>query len=150
VWEPIDAARLLAAVADDAAGANVLFTGTTRGVTDGVRTSRLAYEAHEPLARAQLARLRDEAIAHYALTACVVSHRLGEVAVGETSVAIATSAPHRRAAFAAAEWLMERIKSEVPIWKCEEAVDGVRTWIHPDSPPQGNTAANHANQDGAA
>ena len=160
VWKPIDAARLLAAVADDAAGANVLFTGTTRGVTDGVLTSRLAYEAHEPLARAQLARLRNEAITHYALTACVVSHRLGEVAVGETSVAIATSAPHRRAAFAAAEWLMERIKSEVPIWKCEEAVDGVRTWIHPDSPPQGNTAeepasnqahhANQANQDGAA
>jgi molybdopterin synthase catalytic subunit len=150
VWEPIDTARLLAAVADDAAGANVLFTGTTRGVTDGVRTSRLAYEAHEPLARAQLARLRDEAITHYALTACVVSHRLGDVAVGETSVAIATSAPHRRAAFAAAEWLMERIKSEVPIWKCEEAADGGRTWIHPDSAVQTHRDEQPANQDGAA
>ena len=133
VWEPIDTSRLLACVADDAAGANVLFTGTTRGITAGVLTQRLAYEAHEQLARAQLARLRDEAVAKYALTACAISHRLGEVAVGETSVAIATSAPHRREAFAAAEWLMERIKSEVPIWKCEEGADGGRTWIHPDS-----------------
>ncbi len=134
VWGPIDTARLLACVADDAAGANVLFTGTTRGVTAGVLTQRLAYEAHEPLARAQLTRLRDEAVAAFALTGCVISHRLGEVAVGETSVAIATSAPHRREAFAAAEWLMERIKSEVPIWKCEEGADGGRTWIHPGSP----------------
>ena len=161
VWGPIDTARLLDSVADDAAGANVLFTGTTRGVTAGVRTNqitnRLVYEAHEPLASAVLARLRDEAVAKHGLTACAIIHRLGEVAVGETSVAIATSAPHRREAFAAAEWLMERIKSEVPIWKCEEAVDGVRTWIHPDSPPQANTVeepasnqAHHANQDGAA
>ncbi|MFM8702756.1 MAG: molybdenum cofactor biosynthesis protein MoaE, partial [Planctomycetia bacterium] len=53
--------------------------------------------------------------------------------VGETSVAIATSAPHRRAAFAAAEWLMERIKTEAPIWKCEEGADGGRDWVHPDA-----------------
>ena len=133
VWEPIDTARLLASVADDAAGANVLFTGTTRGVTAGVPTARLTYEAHEPLACAVLARLRDEAVARYGLTACAVVHRLGDVAVGETSVAIAASAPHRREAFAAAEWLMERIKQEAPIWKCEEGAGGDRTWVHPDS-----------------
>jgi cyclic pyranopterin phosphate synthase len=137
VWEPIDTARLLASVANDAAGANVLFTGTTRGVTAGVLTTqitkRLTYEAHEPLASAVLARLRDEAVAQYGLTACAIIHRLGEVAVGETSVAIATSAPHRREAFAAAEWLMEQIKREAPIWKCEEGADGDRTWVHPDS-----------------
>ena len=140
-WGPIDTARLLESVANDAAGANVLFTGTTRGVTAGVLTTqittqitkRLAYEAHESLACAVLARLRDEAMAQYALTACAIIHRLGEVAVGETSVAVATSAPHRREAFAAAEWLMDRIKREAPIWKCEEGADGDRTWIHPDS-----------------
>ena len=86
VWEPIDTARILAAVADDAAGANVLFTGTTRGVTAGIQTRRLAYEAHEPLARAELARLRDEAVAKYALTACMISHRLGEVDRGTTII----------------------------------------------------------------
>jgi cyclic pyranopterin phosphate synthase len=133
VWEPIDTASLLESVANDAAGANVLFTGTTRGVTAGVLTRGLAYEAHEPLACAVLKRLRDEAIAKFTLIGCAIVHRLGEVAVGETSVAIATSAPHRREAFAAAEWLMERIKREAPIWKCEEDADGGRTWLHPDS-----------------
>jgi molybdopterin synthase catalytic subunit len=151
VRAPIDATRLLAAVADDAAGANVLFTGTTRGVTAGVTTRRLSYEAHEPLAIAVLSRLRDEAVAAYSLTACVIRHRLGEVAVGETSVAVATSAPHRREAFAAAEWLMDRIKSEAPIWKCEEGADGDRTWVHPDGPPQTDTAAGRfTNERGAS
>ena len=143
---PIDATGLLASVADDAAGANVLFTGTTRGVTAGVLTRRLTYEAHEPLARAVLARLRDEAVAAYGLTGCVIRHRLGEVAVGETSVAIATSAAHRREAFAAAEWLMERIKREAPIWKCEEGADGDRIWVHPESvshPVGGDQPAAH-------
>ena len=135
VWEPIDTARLLAAVADDAAGANVLFVGTTRGVTAGVVTAGLAYEAHEPLAREILTQLRVLAIARFGLSACVVCHRLGVVAVGDTSVAVATSAPHRREAFAAAEWLMERIKSEAPIWKCEEDSAGGRTWVHPESTP---------------
>jgi molybdopterin synthase catalytic subunit len=151
VRAPIDAARLLAAVADDAAGANVLFTGTTRGVTAGVTTRRLAYEAHEPLAIAVLSRLRDEALTTFSLTACVIRHRLGEVAVGETSVAVATSAPHRREAFAAAEWLMERIKSEAPIWKCEEGADGGRTWVHPEASPQTATAATRfTNERGAS
>lgn len=133
VREPLDPARLLAAVADDAAGANVLFVGTTRGVTAGVATSRLVYEAHEPLARDALERLREEAMHRFGVSRCIVHHRIGIVPVGEASVVIAASAPHRREAFAAAEWLMERIKQVVPIWKCEEAPDGSRAWIHPDA-----------------
>jgi len=135
VREPIDSAALLATVADDAAGANVLFVGTTRGLTDGVVTARLAYEAHEPLAREILAQLTALAVERFGLSSCAVRHRLGEVGVGEASVAVATSAPHRREAFAAAEWLMERIKSEAPIWKCEEDATGGRTWVHPDGRP---------------
>lgn len=137
-WEPIDTTGVLASVADRAAGANVLFTGTTRGVTDGLTTRRLVYEAHEPLARSLLVRLRDEAAGRFGLVACAVTHRLGSVGVGEVSVAVAASAPHRREAFAAAEWLMERIKREVPIWKAEEGRDGVLDWLHPEPvPPHG-------------
>ena len=139
VHGPIDAAALLGAVASAAAGASVLFVGTTRGVTDGMITRRLVYEAHEPLAAAVLCRLRDEAVARFGLTACSLAHRLGDVAVGEASVVVAASAPHRRPAFAAAEWLMERIKAEAPIWKCEEAADGGRTWVHPEPPPRADT-----------
>ena len=136
----IDPDRLLAAVASAAAGANVLFVGTTRGITAGVETSRLDYEAHEPMAEAGLARLRDEAVRRFGLTGCAVVHRLGTAAVGEASVAVATSGTHRCEAFAAAEWLMERIKQEVPIWKCEEAADGSRAWVHPEGATPGIAA----------
>lgn len=122
---------LLESVADVAAGAAVLFVGTARGITAGVVTRSLAYDAHEPLARALLESLRAEAAGRFGLTACAIAHRLGVIAPGEASVAIATSAPHRRAAFAAAEWLMDRIKLDVPIWKCEEFADGRREWQHP-------------------
>lgn len=135
VRESIVTDRLLARVADAAAGANVLFTGTTRGLTAGAVTERLFYEAHEPLAASQLGTLVAAATARFDLRACVVQHRLGPVAVGETSVAIAVSAPHRPEAFAAAAWLMERIKAEVAIWKCDERPDGSRAWVHPDAPP---------------
>jgi molybdopterin synthase catalytic subunit len=141
VRDAIDAGRLLAAVASAEAGANVLFLGTTRGLTDGVATRSLDYEAHEPMAMASLRRLRDEAIARFELTACAIVHRLGAVPVGQASVGLATSAPHRRAAFAAAEWLMERIKQEVPIWKCEEGADGAREWQHPGGMPATSTRA---------
>jgi molybdopterin synthase catalytic subunit len=133
VRRPIDGQALVARVGGAAAGANVLFLGTTRGVTDGVETLRLEYEAHEPLAEAMLAALRDEAITRHGLVGCAIEHRLGVVPVGETSVAIAVSAVHRREAFAAAAWLMERIKADVPIWKCEEGRDGTRAWVHPDA-----------------
>jgi molybdopterin synthase catalytic subunit len=140
VRRPIDAAGLLATVTDPAAGGNVLFVGTTRGVTAGVETRGLDYEAHEPLAQAALERLAGEAVARFGLAACAVEHRLGAVAVAESSVGIATSAAHRAEAFAAAEWLMDRIKREVPIWKCEHAADGTRRWVHPEGTTPGGPA----------
>lgn len=133
--DPIDPNALLAAVADVTAGGNVLFVGTTRSLTDGATTTCLAYEAHEPLARAVLAGLVAEARDRFALVGCGVVHRLGTVAAGEASVAVAASAPHRKAAFAAGEWLMDRIKREVPIWKCEHRLDGSRAWVHGDMSP---------------
>ncbi|MFN9272785.1 MAG: molybdenum cofactor biosynthesis protein MoaE [Planctomycetia bacterium] len=133
----IDTAAVLSTVASDAAGANVLFVGTTRGITAGLVTRSLEYEAHEPMARGELDRLRDEAIERFGLESCAIVHRLGVVPVGEASVAIAASAPHRREAFAAAEWLMEEVKRVVPVWKREEAADGGSTWVHPERPPGG-------------
>jgi molybdopterin synthase catalytic subunit len=128
--EPLDPAAVLAAVGDRAAGGNVLFVGTVREVTGNVATTLLEYEAHAPLARAELARLCREAADRFELVAVALSHRLGVVEPGDASVAVAASAAHRREAFAAAEWLMERIKATVPIWKCDHAPDGGRTWVH--------------------
>lgn len=131
VRDPIDGAAVLAAVAAPEAGGNVLFLGSTRGVTAGVTTLGLDYEAHEPLALAMLRDLAAEAVRRFGLCGCRIVHRLGRVAVGDASIAIAASSPHRREAFAATEWLLERIKTTVPIWKCEEGHDGVRSWVHP-------------------
>lgn len=130
--DPIDPGSLLEAVADVTAGGSVLFVGTARGLTDGVVTTRLDYDAHEPLARAVLADLVRATRERFALVACGVVHRLGTVPAGEASVAVAASAPHRKEAFAAAEWLMEQIKRDVPIWKCEHRSDDERAWVHGD------------------
>lgn len=141
VRRSIDCTGLLDAVASPAAGGNVLFVGTARALTDGVVTRSLDYEAHEPLAVASLERLAADAIARFGLVGCAVEHRLGTVAIGGSTVGIATSAVHRGEAFAAAEWLMERIKHEVPIWKCEEEADGTRRWVHPEGTRPGGDAA---------
>lgn len=130
VRRPIDPQRLLAAVASPEAGANVLFLGTARGFTKGVETTGLEYEAHDAMATEALERLCMAAVDRFSLLACAVEHRLGRIGIGEAAVGIAASAPHRRAAFDAAAWLMERIKREVPIWKCEEWADGRRAWVH--------------------
>lgn len=94
--EPIDAAAVLAAVGDVTAGGNVLFLGTARSTTDGVVTARLVYDVHEPLAVAELERLRLAAVARFGLVGCTIAHRVGEVLPGEASVAVATSAAHPR------------------------------------------------------
>ncbi len=129
---PIDAAALLAAIGSSAAGANLLFTGTTRQSTGATATDWLDYEAYEPLACSELERLRAEAIARFGLAGCGIIHRLGRVAVGETSVAVAVSAAHRREALAAAEWLLDELKRQVPIWKREAGPTGL-TWVHPET-----------------
>ena len=131
VRRPVDGQRLLEHVADRDAGANILFVGTTRRTTAGELTEGLDYEAHEPMAAAALERLQVQALERFALTSCAIEHRLGWVPAGEASIAVALSAPHRREAFAAVEWLMERIKAEVPIWKCQAGEDGTRDWVHP-------------------
>jgi len=131
----LDPAETLAAVGDASAGGNVLFVGTAWAATDGVVTTRLEYEAHEPLARAVLERIRQAAMVEFRLVGCGIAHRLGLVEPGEANVIVATSSPHRREAFAATEWIMDRIKREVPIWKREHRLDGGRCWEHGSGVP---------------
>ena len=131
----IQSQDLLDEVSSEVAGANVLFVGTTRGITAGTKTFAIDYECHESMAFAILKSLRTKAVERFELVHCVIEHRIGLVHVGEISVAIATSAVHRKEAFDAAQWIMERIKEEVPIWKCEVGHDGNRVWVHPDAVP---------------
>lgn len=112
------------------------FLGITRAVTNvagvGERlTERLAYEAYAEMAEAKLAELEAAARKRWALVECLLVHRLGEVPVSEASVAVVASSPHRRDAFEAAEWLIDTLKQDVPIWKQEHYQDGAEEWVHP-------------------
>ena len=110
---PLSTDRLLAAVASPAAGATVLFMGTTRDVAS------LDYEAYSEMAEERIAEILEGCRERHALEACAAEHRVGTVPLGEPSVLVAVSAPHRAEAFAGAREAIDRIKEEVPIWKTE-------------------------------
>lgn len=133
---PIDVATLISTASQPAAGAVVAFVGVTRAVTRMAgaadrETERLAYEAYETMAEAKLAELETAARRRWELVECLVVHRLGDVPVTEASVAVVVSSPHRRAAFEAAEWLIDTLKRDVPIWKQEHFANGETEWVHP-------------------
>jgi molybdopterin synthase catalytic subunit len=129
--EPIDTSALIAGASRPEAGAVVLFLGTTREMTDGRRTVMLDYEAYDEMAEKQLAELEAEARRRWPLVECLIVHRLGRVPLAEASVAIVVSTPHRADAFAAGEWLIDSLKSDVPIWKQEHWAHGTSEWVHP-------------------
>jgi molybdopterin synthase catalytic subunit len=129
--KPVDPSAVLALVASPAAGAALLFLGTTREFTGGRRTLWLDYECYTQMAQRTLATLEAQARARWPLVECAIVHRLGRVDVGEASVAIAVSSGHRQAAFEAGQWLIDTLKEVVPIWKQEHWADGSVEWVHP-------------------
>lgn len=129
---PIDTEKLLKLVSNPECGASVLFLGTTRGVTAGRITVRLTYECYEPMARRVLTELETEARQRWPIQGCAIVHRVGDVGVTESSVAVAVSTPHRADAFAAGQWLIDEIKVRAPIWKKEIGADGQEFWQHPE------------------
>lgn len=112
--EPLSLDALAARVADPRAGAVVTFSGTTRDV------AHLDYEAYAEMAQAELERIVRAVAAEHDLCAAAAEHRTGRVALGEASVIVAASAPHRPAAFAGARALIDQIKAQLPVWKQEE------------------------------
>jgi len=124
----IQVARLIAAVSDPDAGAVATFLGTTRRTNEGRSVTRLEYEAHVTMARGQMRKLAARARRRWPLCKVAMVHRLGIVPLGEVSVAIAVSAGHRHEAFEACEWLIDRLKEIVPIWK-KEHYRGGTVWI---------------------
>ena len=145
VTEKIDTQTLLRSVSSPNSGATVLFVGTTRQFTGERETTFLSYECYQEMAIAKLQELSDRAAEKWAIEQCGIVHRIGEVAIEEASVAVAVSTPHRKDAFEAAQWLMDRLKEEVPIWKKEHGIDGGQEWIHEGSVageprPQGGSA----------
>lgn len=126
---PIDTTALLARAARPDCGALALFLGTSRDHHEGRRVLRLGYEAYEPMALDALAKLEREVCARFAIAACTIVHRLGDVPIAEASVAVIVAAGHRGPAFDACRWAMDELKRTVPIWKKEFYAEGGEGWV---------------------
>ena len=137
--DPIDYHGLTESVRSANSGAVVLFLGTVRELTAGRRTVALDYEGYPEMAQAKLAELEAEACQRWPIDRVGMIHRLGHLELGDISVAVAVSCPHRQQAFEAGKFLIDELKIRVPIWKKENWDDGSTEWVHPGgemSPPE--------------
>ncbi|QGJ69232.1 Molybdenum cofactor biosynthesis protein large subunit [Planctomycetales bacterium 10988] len=131
--KPIDTEAILQAISDTRCGAALLFLGNVREWTGDQQTNHLVYEAYRPMAEAKMKELEAEARRRWEILQCSIVHRLGKLELGEASVAVAVSSPHRRDAFEAGQWLIDTLKEVVPIWKQEVWADGSAEWVHPEN-----------------
>jgi MoaE-MoaD fusion protein len=126
--DPIDLDAVVAEVADDGAGAIATFLGTTRVHSRGRTVLHLEYEAYEGMAEKVMAEIAESLSTRYDLCKVAITHRIGRVGIGETSVAIAVSAPHREHALAACREAIDTLKVDVPLWK-KEVYEGGEEWV---------------------
>lgn len=131
---PIDVGAIARRIVPTRSGATVTLDGYVREWTRGRRTLYLVYEAYAPMALAELRRLGARAHEQFDITHIGIVHRTGRLEIGDTSVIISVSAPHRRAAFAACEWAIKELKRTVPIWKKEFYEDG-EVWVTGEGAP---------------
>ncbi len=129
--DPIAIGAVLSFVSAPGAGGIDVFLGTTRAETDAGGRSLVAldYEAYEPMALQQLQELAQRSRQRWPIIKLALLHRTGRIAVGEPSVIIAVSTPHRADAFEACRWLIDSLKADVAIWKKEAWADGSGTWV---------------------
>lgn len=132
--KPVDVGEVARRAVPRRCGATVTLDGYAREWTRGRRTLHLVYEAYEPMALAEMRRLGDEARRRFDIEHIGIVHRIGRTEIGETSVVISVSAPHRRAAFEACEWAIRELKRTVPIWKKEFFEDG-EIWVEGEGSP---------------
>jgi molybdopterin synthase catalytic subunit len=137
---PIDAEAVRRSVEGPGNGAVVVFHGTVRERTGGRRVTRLEYEAYEPMALRQMEAIGADVIRRHGASALSCWHRVGTLAISESAMVLAVSAPHRKAALEAVEEFVARLKQDVPIWKKEHFEDGA-VWVGTPEDPQGERAA---------
>ena len=130
--EEIELGDVIRAVEAGDAGAIVHFLGVVRNNTEGREVSYLEYEAYPPMAEKKMAEIAQEIHEKWGLDRVAMIHRVGRLEIGEASVAVAVASPHRKEAFEACHYAMNRLKQIVPIWKREVWVDGEEEWVKPD------------------
>ena len=126
--EPIDITSVSRRVVPAECGATVTLDGYVRQFTKGRETLYLVYEAYDEMTIKEMRRIVNHARSDFEISHVAIVHRLGKLEIGDTSVVISVAAPHRKAAFAACEWLIRELKRTVPIWKKEVYADG-EAWI---------------------
>ena len=126
--QPIDISSVARRVVPTECGATVTLDGYVRQFTKGRETQYLVYEAYQPMALKEMEKLIGQVRREFEVANIGIVHRLGKLEIGETSVVISVAAPHRKAAFAACEWLIRELKRTVPIWKKEVYADG-EAWV---------------------
>jgi len=131
--EAIDYHAITEQVRRNDCGGVVTFLGTVRELTDGRQTVALDYEAYPGMAEKKLAEIEQETRARWPVGEMALVHRLGHLDLGDVSVAVSVSCPHRGQAFEACRYAIDRLKETVPIWKKENWADGSTEWVHPGS-----------------
>lgn len=121
-------AEVVRAVEHPAAGGLVTFSGVVRDHHEGKRVTSIAYEAYGEMAEAKMRQIADEVVQRWPECCIAMAHRTGKLDIGEASVLIAVSAPHRAEAFDACEFAIDTLKQIVPIWK-KEAYDNGEVWL---------------------
>jgi molybdopterin synthase catalytic subunit len=127
--ETIDPTAVLGLVGAEEDGATLLFLGIVRDHNEGRAVRGMTYEAYGEMAEKVLERIAAEAAERAGSERVAVVHRVGELAIGEASVAIAVSSPHRAEAYAASRYVIEEIKARLPVWKKEHYVEGGARWL---------------------
>jgi len=134
VREPIDPAHVLTLIGADQDGASLLFLGVVRDYNDGRSVGGMRYDTYEEMAAEVLSEIVDEAARSAGTDRIAAIHRTGELEVGEVSVAIAVSSPHRAQAYDASRYIIEEIKKRLPVWKKERYSDGAEEWVEGRTP----------------
>ena len=129
--EPIDVVTLIAAASRAECGGIATFLGTVRSVTGSAVTEALEYDAYTVMAERVLADIETSTRREWPVGEFQLMHRLGRLTVGEISVAVVVSCPHRADAFAACRYAIDRLKTEAPIWKREHGPGHDPAWVHP-------------------
>lgn len=125
----IDSAALIAEVSDDSCGAASVFLGCVRNVNDGRAVTGIEYSAYRSMAEREMNAIAREAGERFEVSRLVLEHRLGQLGLGEVSVAVVVAHPHRGPSLDATRYVIEQLKRRVPIWKLELYADGTREWV---------------------
>jgi molybdopterin synthase catalytic subunit len=129
VEEPLDLDALIADSIDPRSGALVVFGGTVRNHHDGRAVTQLRYSAYAPLGEKRIRAIEQDTIREFGVHHCRVVHRTGALGIGEVAIYAVVRAAHRREAFAAAQYAVDRVKHEVPVWKEESYADGSSAFV---------------------